>query len=402
MITAIKSLYPDLPHPELDKNDSDYTFSLKKHFYEILCNTKFPSNLDEEWRKIRLGTFNMGDYLETEKSLRIQTHNIEDRFVQPILNESDFTKKILDELTTGKKIPKKNQFFSLLAQTYSQLSLIIEIPSNYESNLPLIIESSFKDYSRSAFFNVFIKVGKNTRVSLEDRCIMPVSESNNLLSSNFYVLLEENANIDFIQNENFFMNCFHFREYSFFQKRDSSTKIHSYNSGGLKGKTFFNIYLEESGSNSSIFGANSCIKREFQDVEFSISHLNSNTNSSIKFKTVVKEKSHHIFTGNLFIPQSSRKVEASQINHNLFLEKTARSESMPRLEVFSEDVKCSHGATMSEVEDDQLFYLLSRGISYTTAVKLIVEGFLSEVIDEIRSEEIKQELKTRLLQRLKL
>jgi hypothetical protein len=136
------------------------------------------------------------------------------------------------------------------------------------------------------------------------------------------------------------------------------------------------------------------------DIEVSLNHLDSYTSSSIKLKTVMKDKSHHIFTGNLNIPRTSLHVTASQLNNNLVLDKTSRAESMPKLEVFADDVKCSHGATMSEINEDQLFYLMSRGLTLSDSRHLIVEGFITEILDKLKSNTISQDLKDKFLRKI--
>ncbi|HNN82245.1 MAG TPA: SufD family Fe-S cluster assembly protein, partial [Leptospiraceae bacterium] len=93
-------------------------------------------------------------------------------------------------------------------------------------------------------------------------------------------------------------------------------------------------------------------------------------------------------------------VTASQIDNNLTMARTARAESMPKLEVFADDVKCSHGATVGEVNEDQLFYLMSRGLTENESRFLIIEGFLKEILDLVDKEEIQSYLVSRLTKKL--
>lgn len=132
--------------------------------------------------------------------------------------------------------------------------------------------------------------------------------------------------------------------------------------------------------------------REFQDSEVKVVHNESHTESSILYRSALKNKAHHIFTGNLRIPNSCKDVNAIQINNNLLLNRTSRAESIPKLEVYAENVKCEHGATVGEIDEEQLFYLASRGIDEDEARRMIVDGFLGQVIGEIESNSIQEEL----------
>jgi Fe-S cluster assembly scaffold protein SufB len=95
-----------------------------------------------------------------------------------------------------------------------------------------------------------------------------------------------------------------------------------------------------------------------------------------------------------------KKVRASQVNHNISLTKSARAESIPKLEIFSEDVQTSHGSTMGEIDPEQLFYLQARGLDEISAKQLLIEGFLSEIIDQfsdtIEAEKILSEMKVKI------
>ncbi|MBP9887303.1 MAG: SufD family Fe-S cluster assembly protein, partial [Leptospiraceae bacterium] len=215
-----------------------------------------------------------------------------------------------------------------------------------------------------------------------------------------YLDLEESGKSIFISIEDFQNSAFHFRNIFSNQNRDSELQLFHFNLGGYKGKTLVKNDLSGENANLKAVGATTLSKREIQDIEFTISHFASRTDSNLRFKTVVKDKSHHIFTGNLFIPKASFHVTASQVNNNLTMTRTARAESMPKLEVFADDVKCSHGATVGEVNEEQLFYLMSRGLTENEARFLIIEGFLKEVLDFVTLEEVQNLLISRLTEKL--
>ena len=116
-------------------------------------------------------------------------------------------------------------------------------------------------------------------------------------------------------------------------------------------------------------------------------HLAPNGKSTLTFKNALLGKSKCIFSGLIKVENDAQSTNAYQTNRNLLLSDEAEADSMPGLEILANEVKCSHGATTSKIDDQELFYLLSRGISRSVAERLIVLGFFEEVIGKISMEE---------------
>jgi Fe-S cluster assembly protein SufD len=114
-----------------------------------------------------------------------------------------------------------------------------------------------------------------------------------------------------------------------------------------------------------------------------VNHAAPSCHSLQKFKGVLKEQSQSSFEGKIYVHPEAQKTEAYQLNHNLLLSEGAVANSKPNLEIFADDVKASHGATVSAVDDEQLFYLQSRGLSVETARALLIQGFIKEILDQV-------------------
>ncbi len=114
-----------------------------------------------------------------------------------------------------------------------------------------------------------------------------------------------------------------------------------------------------------------------------VEHVSPNCHSLQKFKGVLKGHSQSSFEGKIYVHPEAQKTEAYQLNHNLLLSDAAVANAKPNLEIFADDVKASHGATMSEVDEEQLFYLQSRGLTKESARTLLVRGFIQEMLDQI-------------------
>ncbi len=399
MTKALKN-FPELVPISKDSDEPDWFFEIRLAAFHKLSGTFFPDSSLESWRKTKFGNFSIKNFLGSENTLKVKLHHPNKSIgLGSIQDTTEAQKKTIQRCLHEIIDSKENQFFQLVSIAYNQSIKILSIPDSYSSQDPIVVESSFRDFSLSGFQIFFLFAGKNTKATIVHKSISPLTETLNLFNSLSIAIINDGSNIEEVQIEEFTPSTIHIRKFLVVQNKDTHIKSGFFNLGGYRGKTFYDVILQESGASANLFGVATPSKREMQDIEYSLFHNNSNTNSSIKFKTVMKDKSHHIFTGNLNIPKTSKHVEASQLNHNLILDKTARAESMPKLEVFAEDVKCSHGATMSEINEDQLFYLLSRGFTPSDARHLIVEGFISEIIDEF-SLELSNELKDKLLKKL--
>ncbi len=121
-------------------------------------------------------------------------------------------------------------------------------------------------------------------------------------------------------------------------------------------------------------------------------HVAPNTTSDLLYKGVLKDKARSVFAGLIRADQGAQKTNAFQLNRNLILSEGARADSMPRLEIMANDLRCTHGASTSRLNEDQIFYLMSRGLGRATAVRMMVDGFFAEIFDRIPLEMVREVL----------
>ncbi|HMJ08090.1 MAG TPA: SufD family Fe-S cluster assembly protein, partial [Pyrinomonadaceae bacterium] len=131
-----------------------------------------------------------------------------------------------------------------------------------------------------------------------------------------------------------------------------------------------------------------------------IDHQVPNCTSHQSYKGVLNDKSRGVFNGKVFVRENAHGTDARQSNKNLLLSNEARVDTKPQLEIFNDDVKCSHGATVGQLEEEELFYLLTRGLPDTLARNLLTYGFAEEIIKKIGIESIKNDLDEAVLHRL--
>jgi Fe-S cluster assembly protein SufD len=177
-----------------------------------------------------------------------------------------------------------------------------------------------------------------------------------------------------------------------FIKQHSSTtfRINSLASSGNLIRNGLNINVVGENCNSYLNGLFIPSDKEHMDNHTYLDHAKPNCFSSECYKGILKDKAVGVFNGKVVVHQDAQKIMAYQQNNNLLLSDDAVINSKPELEIYADDVKCSHGSTTGQLDQEALFYLQSRGISRESAIQLLMVGFVEEVIDQIQVSEIKE------------
>lgn len=197
------------------------------------------------------------------------------------------------------------------------------------------------------------------------------------------LLLRDRANVKYTSLRRYAGSEFHFQRVTAEQGRDSVLHAAVVQLGGYAGKGFFTARLMDKGAEFRALGIAVGSGAEFQDIEFLVEHKADHTTSRILYKTVLRDRAHSVFDGNVDVPPGTKGVDAHQVNHNIILNKKARAESMPRLIIKSHEVRSEHGATVGELDPEALFFLMSRGIPENEARSLLIDGFVAEVVEKI-------------------
>lgn len=157
------------------------------------------------------------------------------------------------------------------------------------------------------------------------------------------------------------------------------------------------IELLESGAHAESFALYGLKGKQHSDISTQILHKAADTTSAQIAKGILTDESRGVFTGKIHIFQEAQRVSSSQLNKNLLLSSKAQAHSQPQLEIFADDVKCSHGSTTGQLQDDELFYFQSRGIPVDKARALLAHAFGNEILMKIENKEIREEINNRVL-----
>jgi Fe-S cluster assembly protein SufD len=177
----------------------------------------------------------------------------------------------------------------------------------------------------------------------------------------------------------------------------NSTNI---NLGGALSRHDIDVKFTAEGGEAWVDGLYMLNGSQHADTHSIIDHQVPNCLSHQNYKGVMNDRSRAVFNGKVFVRENAHGTDAQQSNKNLLLSNEARVDTKPQLEIFNDDVKCSHGATVGQLEEEELFYLLTRGLPENLARNLLTYGFAEEIIRKIGIESIKSELDAAVLNRL--
>ncbi len=203
--------------------------------------------------------------------------------------------------------------------------------------------------------------------------------------------------IDKIQYEN--ENCFHINTEVIDQEKDSTFTINTVTLNGGLIRNNINVNVNGENATTNLYGAYILKGKQHVDNHTVIDHKVAHCLSNELYKGVMDESSTAVFNGKVFVRPDAQKINAFQSNGNVLLSDNASVNSKPELEIYADDVKCSHGSTTGQLDDDALFYLEARGISKPNAMALLVSAFVGEVFENIENEHIHGFIESRLNER---
>lgn len=310
-----------------------------------------------------------------------------------VYNEKD------SSLPAGVEIKEisKDQYTEEIKNAMQALNLLA---SNkfYQLNIPantsierLKVESSaaFSDDSNCDGVFLHIVVGENSKVNLFDYGVAK-STAHSLVNSFTTIDIQKNATV------NHFVLTEGTDEISYINNR----KINLNESANYKGIYFddcmnytrndLEVVLKEEMADAKLFGLYTLIGKQFSDNFINVHHRAPHSTSSQLFKGILKDRSRAVFTGKVLVDAGANQVDSSQLNKNILLDNTAQVHTEPQLEVYTDDVKCGHGATVGQLSEDEIFYLESRGIPKERAFRILCQAYTEEILQNIDCAELRK------------
>ncbi|WP_009632052.1 Fe-S cluster assembly protein SufD [Synechocystis sp. PCC 7509] len=206
------------------------------------------------------------------------------------------------------------------------------------------------------------------------------------------IWLEENAEVSHTRIEQESLEAFHIGKTAVSQARDSRYTCYAVSLGGKLSRHNLEVFQAGEQTDTNLFGLTAISGNQVGDTHSAIALNYPHGTTNQLHKCIVSEKSHGVFNGKVFVPKPAQLTNAAQLNRNLLLSSRARIDTKPQLEITADNVKCSHGATVSQLEDDEIFYLQSRGINASDARNLLVNAFAAEIINKLPIDSLRESL----------
>jgi len=300
--------------------------------------------------------------------------------------------EIIDEMEVESR---PNIFNSLidLNKAFTNKCYKILVKKNYKPTKPLIIYHIISDKIKSKNINLSLnfKLEKNSSLRLID--LFSDNSDQNFVNIFYNFELDQdtvlkNYKIDKDINKNV--------KYSFNnieQETNSISETFILSSGSQFFKNEVNCNLKGKYSSAFINGIFSLSDFQHHEIRTTINHLTENTKSYQLIKSVLEDNSKAVYQGKIFVNSKAQKTDGYQLSKAILLNKNSEFNAKPELEIYADDVKCSHGSASGSLNEDSIFYLMSRGLNYQQSRELLINGFLLDVIEKITDTEIKNLIK---------
>ncbi len=304
-------------------------------------------------------------------------------------------KKILSDKNNFEKIKEyftdeQNSMISL-NHAFVNEGVILEVDQNYFFKKPLIIYNIFSQYSKNKIINnkVIIFLGENSNLTLVDF----YRSENNI---KYFHNTMHNYNI----NKNAVLKKFNINNHLNSSYNYNSTKIKSHENSVFEnfllslGPNFIKneIHCDLIENYSSCFVNAIMLLKDTQhhELKTNVNHKYENCKSSQLVKSVLLDDSNGTYQGKIYVDKNAQKTNGYQLSKAIILSEKSQFNSKPELEIYADDVKCSHGSTTGNIDENSIFYLMSRGLTKDQASKMIIEGFLNQVIETITEPSIRK------------
>jgi len=439
--TSFNKINPDVFNLFCKNRDENKWFvSCRESAWQAWQTLAFPTLKDESWRRTDIRTLSLDSYefesfgnAGTAQTTAVKSEEIIQKLSSSwgdsagtliTLDSKPFFRKMASTSPQGvvfdhfenlvkesnpliekyysKAVPVNDSKFSALHYAFESGGALLYIPQDTVVELPF---NYFIELSKNKGIDtshLLVIAGKNSKFSIIRQTESLDEKLDGFHTGVVELFLEEGANVSFVDVQNWNLKSWHIDTHRAFLAKDAHLEWVAVGLGGRLSKTDSNTHLQGEGSRVDMLGLVCSEGKQHLDYHTLQDHDAPNAFSDLLYNTVLKDKSRTVFRGMIKVHPHAQKTDAYQKNNNLSLSSDARADSIPGLEISANDVRCTHGSTTSEIDNDQVLYLMSRGISRQDSDNLIVEGFFETVMQRMQSEYIRERVRGLILNKLGL
>jgi Fe-S cluster assembly protein SufD len=395
---------------------------VRNNAIKIFEEKGFPSKKDEDWKYTSLNSLLKPDYsVYSTKERNVELKNVRKYFLHEIDTYklvfvdgvyssflSETTHDTLDVCLMSAALNKskykavieayfnkaaKSESLTALNTAFTKEGAYIHIPAHKEVEKPIEI-INFSTGNEAAMFlqpRNLIVVGENAHVQIIER---HQSLSNNAVLTNSVteIFAEKRAYVDFYKIQNDEASASLIDNTYISQQRDTVCRVHTFAFGGNLVRNNLNFYQKGENCDSTLKGVTILEGKQHVDHNTLVHHIAPNCESHQDYKGLFAESSTGVFNGKIIVEKDAQKTDAFQQNNNILIDDKATINAKPQLEIFADDVKCSHGCTIGQFDEEALFYLRSRGIGIKESRALLMYAFANIVLESVKIPELKSRI----------
>tara|TARA_Y100000994_G_scaffold233340_1_gene221299 strand:+ start:724 stop:1944 length:1221 start_codon:yes stop_codon:yes gene_type:complete len=392
METFVKAFKDTLKSPE------DEIESLRTEAFEEFSKTGIPNSRHEYWKfsdpsvilNLDLKMNDSLDDIDGDYDLilcngKISKNKTKSRIgsISEGIKKGDISEKVL-------KI-KENPFINLNS-AFAINGCYINLERNSTNELRILnLITNNEEIEQAVYPKIVIIAEENSNTTILEEFRIS-GKGTNFVNSAMNILMAQGANLEHIILDDYADNTYHIANIAVEQKKDSNYVSHNFTIGKKFARRDFNIELTETGANCDLNGLYFASNEEHIDHHTTIEHMEHNCTSNEHYKGILDGKAIAVFNGRIHVHPEAQKTDAIQSNQNLLLSDDAIIHTKPELEIYADDVKCTHGATVGQLDENAMFYLKTRGLNQSEAKKLLMRAYVGEIIEKITDDNIRKEM----------
>lgn len=389
-------------------------FSVRQKAMQVFSSLGFPTTRHEEWKYTRLAPLTRIPFLLAQgaKQPDIPFPLAGRNFTTLVFVNGQFAEKLSDRIDSEKiKVISLKEamtaYPSLMKDHFTKLASFEEEPL-VALNTALAQDGAFiyvDDHAQPdkpvhlvfvtgseepviSFPRNLVVLGRNSKAVLVESILTDGTEKN-FSNPVTEIMVKENASLHYYKIQNAGENTSQVDSTCIKQEKSSSVSTFTFTIGGKLHRNNLTAVLAGEDSETHLFGLSVLNDAQHADHHTAVDHAVPHCFSNELYKSILDRRSEGVFNGKIFVRKDAQKTNAFQSNKTVLLSDDAKMNTKPQLEIFADDVKCSHGATIGQLDADALFYLRARGIGEAAARALLVRAFAGDVLDKIETEEIK-------------
>lgn len=412
---------------KISANDTPRVKQLRQEAFKRFIDKGFPTKKMEKWRNSRMiecvnENYNLDSIENKKHDFCCVIQNLDTEVVtltNGMFSEDDNLRTLKDGIVIGSTRKAMQQYPELFEKYFGtcnvndangfydintalwQDGFFIYAPKNAVAEKPIQIIKIIDD-DKNPFIQTrnLIILEANSQLQIID-CDDSIKEQSSFVNSYSEIIIGENAQLDNYKLQNLNDNSSLLNTNTAKQMSNSRLQTHtiSFNGGKIRNNIFVDIDGE--GAECNLYGLYLVDKKQHVDNQIKVNHNVPNCNSNEKFKGILDNEATAVFNGYVYVAPNAQKTNAYQNNSNIVLTDRAKINTMPFLEIYADDVKCSHGSSIGQLDQEAMFYMQQRGISKENARMLLMYAFAAEISNNIGIEALRERIDDMIKRRLK-